>query len=253
MGDGGPQHDRGSNGNPAHGAHRSPVRAPARGPGTRSRPRAVRPVTAEEADRPRVAYVELPDGTPVWARISQADELELPDGAPLYTDAGFAGRAGERVQAQVAGLGGLITGVARSVAQGLRAVRPDEVSVEFGIELTGKAGKVVGLLADGEAKAALTVTLTWQNGGPPELDEAPAEEDGAGPGAPEADGPPGRDRGAHPPAHRGGQGTGGAAPEPSRDGGGRHRREGRGGGGRTAPGTPHRGGHRTHPWTAARV
>ncbi|BDH50559.1 hypothetical protein MTP02_15700 [Streptomyces albus] len=152
-------------------------------------------MTAEEADRSRVAYVELPDGTPVWARISQADELELPDGAPLYTDAGFAGRAGERVQAQVAGLGGLITGVARSVAQGLRAVRPDEVSVEFGIELTGKAGKVVGLLADGEAKAALTVTLTWQNGGPPELDEAPAEEDGAGPGAPEADGPPGRDRG----------------------------------------------------------
>ncbi|WP_257001795.1 CU044_2847 family protein, partial [Streptomyces albidoflavus] len=126
-------------------------------------------MTAGEADRSRVAYVELPDGTPVWARISQADELELPDGAPLYTDAGFAGRAGERVQAQVAGLGGLITGVARSVAQGLRAVRPDEVSVEFGIELTGKAGKVVGLLADGEAKAALTVTLTWQNGGYAEL------------------------------------------------------------------------------------
>ncbi|MBL0804615.1 hypothetical protein G6539_31950, partial [Streptomyces albidoflavus] len=135
-------------------------------------------MTAEEAARSRVAYVELPDGTPVWARISQADELELADGAPLYTDAGFAGRAGERVQAQVAGLGGLITGVARSVAQGLRAVRPDEVSVEFGIELTGKAGKVVGLLADGEAKAALTVTLTWQNGGPPDLDEAPAEGDG---------------------------------------------------------------------------
>ncbi|MCL6277190.1 hypothetical protein M3398_07750 [Streptomyces albidoflavus] len=167
-------------------------------------------MTAEEADRPRVAYVELPDGTPVWARISQADELELPDGAPLYTDAGFAGRAGERVQAQVAGLGGLITGVARSVAQGLRAVRPDEVSVEFGIELTGKAGKVVGLLADGEAKAALTVTLTWQNGGPPELDEASAEEDGAGPGAPEADGPPGRDRGGAPSGAPGRPGHGGS-------------------------------------------
>lgn len=210
-------------------------------------------MTAEEAARSRVAYVELPDGTPVWARISQADELELADGAPLYTDAGFAGRAGERVQAQVAGLGGLITGVARSVAQGLRAVRPDEVSVEFGIELTGKAGKVVGLLADGEAKAALTVTLTWQNGGPPDLDEAPAEGTGPGRGPRRPPARRARTEGAHPPAHRGSRGTEGAAPEPSRDGGGRHRREGRGDGGRTAPGTPHRGGHRTHPWTAARV
>ncbi|MGX1836307.1 CU044_2847 family protein [Streptomyces diastaticus] len=142
-----------------------------------------------EAGESRVAYVELPDGTPVWARISQADELELPDGTPLYTDAGFAGRAGERVQAQVAGLGGLITGVARSVAEGLRAVRPDEVSVEFGIELTGKAGKVVGLLADGEAKAALTVTLTWQNGGPPELTDA-APPGAAGPARPDQGGAP---------------------------------------------------------------
>lgn len=163
------------------------------------------------SEESRVAYVELPDGTPVWARISQADELELADGAPLYTDAGFAGRAGERVQAQVAGLGGLITGVARSVAQGLRAVRPDEVSVEFGIELTGKAGKVVGLLADGEAKAALTVTLTWHNGGPPELAPDEAEPDGgpasasagpergsASPGAPRHSGDGASDAGAGP-------------------------------------------------------
>lgn len=61
----------------------------------------------------------------------------------------------------------MVTGVARSLAEPLRAVRPDEVSVEFGIELTAKAGKVVGLLADGEAKGAIKVTLTWNGGGPP--------------------------------------------------------------------------------------
>ncbi|MFD5024793.1 CU044_2847 family protein [Streptomyces sp. NPDC058373] len=157
----------------------------------------------------RVAYVELPDGTPVWARISQADELELPGETPLYTDAGFAGRAGERVQAQVAGLGGLITGVARSVAQGLRAVRPDEVSVEFGIELTGKAGKVVGLLADGEAKAALTVTLTWQNGGPPELSDD-AEPEGAGRDDAAGTGTCGPDQGGAIPGARQQSGDGGS-------------------------------------------
>ncbi|MFF4490937.1 CU044_2847 family protein [Streptomyces sp. NPDC001544] len=112
----------------------------------------------------RVARIELPDGTPVWARISGADELAVPPGELSYTDTGFA----ERVEASVESLHSLVTGVARSLAGPLRAVRPDEVSVEFGIELTAKAGKVVGLLADGEAKAGITVTLTWNGGGPPD-------------------------------------------------------------------------------------
>ncbi|GAA4817923.1 CU044_2847 family protein [Streptomyces ziwulingensis] len=111
----------------------------------------------------RVARIALPDGTPVWARISGAAELPGGPGELSYSDTGFA----ERVEASVESLHTLVTGVARSLAEPLRAVRPDEVSVQFGIELTAKAGKVVGLLADGEAKAGLTVTLTW-NGGPPD-------------------------------------------------------------------------------------
>ncbi|MFJ4002930.1 CU044_2847 family protein [Streptomyces sp. NPDC090023] len=122
-------------------------------------------MNGESRESTRVARIELPDGTPVWARISGAEELS-------YTDTGFH----DRVEASVESLHSLITGVARSLSGPLSAVRPDEVSVEFGIELTAKAGKVVGLLADGEAKAALTVTLTW-NGGPPEPGPVP----GAGP------------------------------------------------------------------------
>ncbi|MGW0996603.1 CU044_2847 family protein [Streptomyces sp. NPDC002523] len=114
----------------------------------------------------RVARIQLPDGTPVWARISGAEELSAPPGGLSYTDTGFT----ERVEASVESLQSLITGVARSLSAPLREVRPDEVSVEFGIELTAKAGKVVGLLADGEAKAAITVTLTWNGGGPPDAD-----------------------------------------------------------------------------------
>ncbi|MDX3116757.1 CU044_2847 family protein, partial [Streptomyces scabiei] len=120
-------------------------------------------------DVTRVARIALPDGTPVWARISGAGELSAPSGRLSYSDTGFA----ERVEASVESLHALVTGVARSLAEPLRAVRPDEVSVEFGIELTAKAGKVVGLLADGEAKAGITVTLTW-NSGPPDLDAPPA-------------------------------------------------------------------------------
>ncbi|WP_432134059.1 MULTISPECIES: CU044_2847 family protein [unclassified Streptomyces] len=138
----------------------------------------------------RVARIALPDGTPVWARISGAEELTAAAGQPgeagrvhggsgqlSYSDTGFT----DRVEASVESLHALITGVARSLAEPLRAVRPDEVSVEFGIELTAKAGKVVGLLADGEAKAGITVTLTW-NSGPPGP-QAPART-GASPGAP---------------------------------------------------------------------
>ncbi|MGW1885155.1 CU044_2847 family protein [Streptomyces sp. NPDC001970] len=133
----------------------------------------------------RITRIVLPDGTPVWARIHGAEELEEPrpsthggpsmpggpGGAPgglSYSDTGFA----DQMQARVESLHGVVTGVARSLAEPLRAVRPDEVSVEFGIELTAKAGKVVGLLADGEAKGAIKVTLTW-NGGPP-VDTPPA-------------------------------------------------------------------------------
>ncbi|MET8469522.1 CU044_2847 family protein [Streptomyces sp. NPDC006422] len=114
----------------------------------------------------RVARIALPDGTPVWARISgSAEELGVRDGELSFSDTGFT----DRVEASVESLHALVTGVARSLARPLRAVRPDEVSVEFGVELTAKAGKVVGLLADGEAKAGIKVTLTW-NEGPPDLE-----------------------------------------------------------------------------------
>ncbi|KOU06761.1 MULTISPECIES: CU044_2847 family protein [Streptomyces] len=111
----------------------------------------------------RVTRIVLPDGTPVWARISGTAEPPAPSGQLSYRDTGFT----DRLETGVESLNALVTGVARSLAAPLRAVRPDEVSVQFGIELTAKAGKVVGLLADGETKAGITVTLTW-NGGPPD-------------------------------------------------------------------------------------
>ncbi|WP_241562459.1 CU044_2847 family protein [Streptomyces hoynatensis] len=154
-----------------------------------------------------ITRISLPDGTPVLARISEAEQLAPPgarrspeqeEGRPGqggargsrgekaeetgeagddgYTDTGFRARPRPAGTTRMESLRGLITGVAASVAEGLRAARPDEVSVSFGIELTARAGKVVGLLADGEAKAAISVTLTWQGGPPEEL----GRPDGAG-------------------------------------------------------------------------
>ncbi|MFG2407926.1 CU044_2847 family protein [Streptomyces brevispora] len=143
----------------------------------------------------RITRIEMPDGTPVWARISGAEELDLPapGAGPTYTDTGF-GDIADQVQARVESLQGVVTSVARSLAVPLRAVRPDEVSVEFGIELTAKAGRIVGLLADGEAKGAIKITLTWNGGGPP-VDpppqvSAPVPAQAAAPPAPPAFLPP---------------------------------------------------------------
>ena len=124
-------------------------------------------------DETRVEQIALPDGTRVWARITGSGELSAAAGED-FADTGFADHAAARLES----FHGLVTGVARSLADAARSVRPDEVSVEFGIELTAKAGKVVGLLADGEAKSALKVTLTWRDG-PPEGTGGPQPQAGA--------------------------------------------------------------------------
>jgi hypothetical protein len=55
----------------------------------------------------------------------------------------------------------------RTVARGIlsqldgMAVKPQEVTAEFGVELTGKAG---GMLVSAGASAQLTVSLTWRPG-----------------------------------------------------------------------------------------
>ncbi|MGV9901251.1 CU044_2847 family protein [Streptomyces sp. NPDC003388] len=59
----------------------------------------------------------------------------------------------------------VIRSVGTSVLEAAReAAHPDEVSVSFGVELAAKSGKAIAFLADGEAKAALNVTLTWRPG-----------------------------------------------------------------------------------------
>ncbi|GDY29877.1 CU044_2847 family protein [Gandjariella thermophila] len=101
-----------------------------------------------------VVQVRLPSGDVVWARVAVED-----DGP---ADVGFADRS------KVYHLDGLVEtvrGVAESIRDGLRHFQPDDVTVQFGIEVSGKTGKVVSVLAQAGAKATLTVTLKWKGGG----------------------------------------------------------------------------------------
>lgn len=45
-------------------------------------------------------------------------------------------------------------------------VRPSEASVEFGLSLTAKSGRLTGLLVEGGGSASLKVTLAWKGAGP---------------------------------------------------------------------------------------
>ncbi|WP_306336778.1 CU044_2847 family protein [Streptomyces sp. KL118A] len=98
-------------------------------------------------------------------------QIELPDGKIVHARIGASGAHGEDDEdvgvldtavARVEELGELIRGVGASVLDAAAAAKPDEASVTFGVELSAKPGKVIAVLAEGEAKASVQVTLTWQ-------------------------------------------------------------------------------------------
>ncbi|MFI2237508.1 CU044_2847 family protein [Streptomyces chrestomyceticus] len=124
--------------------------------------------------RDRAHLIELPDGTAVWARVSRLDVAGAPD--EEYDDVG----AWEALGARVEGLRDLVGGVAASLREATERVAPDETSVTFGVEVAAKPGRAVALLADGEAKANLSVTLTWRKREMPEAGTAPEQGGRAG-------------------------------------------------------------------------
>lgn len=116
----------------------------------------------------RIHEIRLPDGTPVLARLTVLPEEpedaygQDEDDGDRYDDVGVL----DAIAGRVLGLRTLITGIGTSVHDAAKAVKPDEISAEFGIELAVKPNKAIAaVLADGEAKASLTVTLTWHLGG----------------------------------------------------------------------------------------
>lgn len=64
------------------------------------------------------------------------------------------------------GVADTVKAVARSLSSAWSSVKPDEATVEFGLKLTGKTGKLTGLLVEGGGEATLKVTLTWKTPAP---------------------------------------------------------------------------------------
>ncbi|MFJ5140683.1 CU044_2847 family protein [Streptomyces sp. NPDC088707] len=143
-----------------------------------------------------IARIRLDDGTPVWARVSDVQELGRGGG---FQDTGVK----DRVVSMAGGLTDVVRGVVGSLRAGLDPQGPVEVAVSFGIELSAQSGKVIGVLADGSGKASVNVSLTWTEPGRTEPgrtaghdagpDAGPAPDSAAAPAAVPAPRPPAPD------------------------------------------------------------
>jgi hypothetical protein len=60
------------------------------------------------------------------------------------------------------GVRNTIGAIASSLTGALDDAKPDEASLEFGLELAVKSGKLTGLLVEGSGTTSLKVTLTWK-------------------------------------------------------------------------------------------
>jgi hypothetical protein len=97
--------------------------------------------------------------------------IPLEDGGSILVEASLptpegpvkAGRAGEAIHDAAAGLGaylGPVTDAARVLMDQLRKAGPDQVEVEFGVDLAVQAGAVITKTGAG---CHLLVKLTWIN------------------------------------------------------------------------------------------
>jgi uncharacterized protein YdeI (BOF family) len=80
-------------------------------------------------------------------------------------DLDHAGNAGEKVGSKntfnLEGVSGTLEGVAQAVLDGLKKVAPSKTTVELGIQLAVKNGKLTALIVEGKVEASLKVTFEW--------------------------------------------------------------------------------------------
>lgn len=99
-----------------------------------------------------IKAVTLPDGTMVHFEVSSAKAA-----AAGFADVSFS-------ELSFAGVLQAIEGLAGALGSTLEKVKPRSASVELGVELAAKEGKLLAVFVQGEAKANLKITLEWGQG-----------------------------------------------------------------------------------------
>src|SRR5437763_11781414 len=99
----------------------------------------------------RLVQVELPGGQVIGARVSSDGPSDVAGGGVLH-------------RLDMDELRATVSGVSDTVRTALGHLRPDELQIEFGLELALKTGKLTSVLAEASGTASLKVTLGWQPG-----------------------------------------------------------------------------------------
>lgn len=100
--------------------------------------------------------------------MSDGNVTEVPvviDGARLYVEAiGDTGEQEVLGGKVIDGLGGVtdaIRALGDQLTRAVKAIEPDQFSIEFGFEFKVEQGGLVALLVRGGGTASVTVTLEW--------------------------------------------------------------------------------------------
>lgn len=125
--------------------------------------------------------IAMPSGGAIWAQVdvgsfdpTEFAEVEIEESIEVAAvgiddDFGIADVGIKRFLQKVKKLTDFketISSVALSVHEGFAELPqekvPDKVSVEFAVEISGKTGQLVGALAEVGSKAAIKVTVEWE-------------------------------------------------------------------------------------------
>ena len=101
--------------------------------------------------------IQLPDGQLIYARVSG----QVPSAG--RHDIAFAEAIPKLASEQLTKLAEG-EGVATKIREAVSHFDADEVSIDFGIEFTGKTGRVIGVLAEVGGTASIVLHLIWQGG-----------------------------------------------------------------------------------------
>jgi hypothetical protein len=103
----------------------------------------------------RVVQVVLPNGT-----VALVQAADLDGGGQVAEKVAWPGTF------DFTQVSGTLEGVAEAIRSGLKKVTPSKTTVELGIQLAVKNGKLTALLVEGKADVSLTVMLEWDGGQP---------------------------------------------------------------------------------------
>lgn len=104
-----------------------------------------------------------PNGDPVWVSVASPLPGDLSADGRGAQDVALGDSVAVLIQTgQLPGFTETVRGVMTSVRDALDTHRPDVLTVEFGIEINIRTGKVLSVLAEGGGTAHVKVAATWQ-------------------------------------------------------------------------------------------